>query len=125
MSVKREFHSDCRGGNCGVGVYKSVPECGDGGGCFGAVLVGGFESEHHDKIMATATTAIQAVLDMIPEDPTGKGRNPAFIQTRRGLFLSWVRHGGKHEGEVITQQNPEEFEKALCLDVDTSEQSSY
>ncbi len=125
MGFERTFHSECKSGDCGVGFAGREAICSDDGGCYAAILVNGCESDHHDEILINATAAIQAVLKMIPEDPTGKGRNPAFIQTNHGLLLSWVSHSEVLPKDAVTRDNPEEFEKALCLDLDKPEQTTY
>ena len=120
MVFKREFDPECMSGSCGYYYSDNSISCEGDVGCFAAFLVEGHHTEHHDEILINATKAIKAILDMIPEDPTGKGRNPSFLQTNLGLFLAWVGHDTEASSDGITKDSrDEEIVEALGLKVDS------
>jgi hypothetical protein len=86
--------TSCIGPSCDwLGRGKGA-QCVDGsGGCPPSVFLTAEESSIHDKTLADATKKLNRILSRIPEDP--KGRKLSFMETRHGVLLGWVKHGGK------------------------------
>lgn len=83
---------DCVGKQCGYNIYEGTVGCSSGtGSCFEASVLSAEETYFHDKTIADATTAIQAILENIPADPNG--RKLSFLNTNMGVLLAWVEHG--------------------------------
>lgn len=72
------------------------------------------ESEFHDANLIKATWAIKAILAAIPEDQNG--RNLSLLNTKKGLLLAWVEHGGTPiKGAVTSDSDIDSIASALKL----------
>jgi hypothetical protein len=115
-----EVHSDCRGGNCGFGIWGDDLNCGGPGrDCGLAEFLECEESNFHDANLVKATTAIRAVLSLIPPDQDG--RNLSLIQTSIGVVLAWVNHtDAVIEGAITQDSDADEILTALKVKVPTA-----
>ena len=104
---------DCTNRTCGFGIDNDAG-CTDGESCSGAVMLRADTSPFHDATLQQASQDIQAVLNTIPKDPSG--RQLSFLHTPMGTMLAWVRHDLHVPSNAIRASSPKaKLEKALKL----------
>ncbi len=97
----------CLEGGCAWGLWEDEFGCGHGsGGCALANFLECEESNFHDANLVKATTAIRAILSLIPPDP--RGRNLSLVQTNLGVVLAWVDHSNEPRTGGITKDSDNE-----------------
>jgi hypothetical protein len=82
--------------------------------CGMAMLLEAEETIFHDIQLIKATSQINEILKLIP--PDSSGRNLSFLNTKMGIFLAWVEHGGEAiEGAVTSDSDNKTLAAALKL----------
>lgn len=77
--------------------------CIDGpGNCLDARLLSAAPANFHDQTLVNLTQQINALLQAVPPDPSG--RKLSFMQMRMGMLLGWVKHGqaGSVPADAVT-----------------------
>ncbi|MBI1760289.1 MAG: hypothetical protein HYR56_02535 [Acidobacteria bacterium] len=109
----------CTGERCDwtVGGSGGQPACVEGNStCSNARLLTAAPSDFHDQTLSALTQQINALLQAVPSDPSG--RKLSFLHSRQGTLLAWVNHEAgdiRVEGAITAKSDDAAIAQALGL----------